>query len=375
MGLALLAASGPFAIDMYLPTLPELATDLHSTTSTAQLTLSGFMVGMALGQLVIGSLSDGWGRKKFLVGGAVMTLGAVIICALAPTMTVLIIARIFQGLGSGACAVIARSVIPDLATGKEAARSFTLMMIIQGIAPVIAPVIGGLLAEPIGWRGIFWVLAVIASTQTVVAIFVIHESRPPAARTATSVKAIMANYSYVVKNRTFLGYAITFAFGFAAMFCYISASPFVIQNQLGYSTTAYSLFFALNALGMMVGGVINNRLISRVESTILLRNALVIMLVATCLLVVAAYLGLPQWLFFPALFFAIAPTSILMGNATALATGAVRTRAGSAAAVMGCAQFSLAGVLSPLVGNAMSMSIGMVLAIGCALGGLFLARR
>lgn len=372
--IALLAAAGPFAIDMYLPTLPEVGADLAATASAVQWSLAAFLIGMAAGQLLTGSLSDGYGRKVFLVSGSVLVLAASLGCAFAPNITVLIIMRLLHGLGAGSCIVAGRAIIPDLASGRAAAQAFTLVMVLQGLAPVIAPIVGGILAGPIGWRGIFLTMAGLSVIQLLVAIFILPESRPPAARTGTSFRAIMGNYAAVLSTGAFVSYTVTFGFGFSVLFIYISASPFVIQNELGFSQLSYSIIFAANAAAMMVGGLINNRMMDRYGADILLGRALMVMAAGITLLIIAVRTDLPTWLFFSGIVLATAPTSALMANAIALGVATVRRYSGSGSAIMGFAQFGCAGVLSPLAGNATDMVIGMACCLVIAAGGLGAAR-
>ncbi len=380
MGLALLSASAPFSIDMYLPALPGIVDDLDTTQSMVQLTLSGFLLGLAVGQLIIGPVSDAVGRKKLLVAGAVVAMAAAVLAALAPGIETLILARLIQGLGSGACVVLARAVVPDLARGESAARAFALLMTIQGVAPILAPVVGGLLVEPVGWRGLFWVLAGVALLQLLVSVFVVRESMPVEQRSPATVHGVLGNYAYVLRNPGYRGYLVTFAFGFGAMFSYISASPFVLQEQLGLSVRVYSLIFAVNALGLVAGNYLNSRLIGRVHTPTLLRGALVNLLVGSLALLAVLQWWPVLWLILPLLFLTIAQVGVILGNATALGTGLVRERAGSASALMGFAQFGLAGLISPLMGlgedPGVTMAIGMV---GCAvvalLGWIYAWRR
>ena len=366
-GLALLSAAGPFSIDMYLPGLPQLGRDL--ATTNAQLTLSGFMIGMATGQLIIGVLSDTFGRKRFIVSGAALALITSLLCAIAPNISVLIAARFLQGLGSGACVVLARSVIPDITSGVAAAKAFSWMGIISGIAPAAAPVLGSLLVSSLGWRGIFYVLAGIAAAQLLVALFVIPETRPPANRTPLS----FGSFTAVIKEPVFVRYALVVGFGFASMFAYISASSFVMQEIMGLSPQIFALVFGTNALGL-------TRLLDRFPAAAILKIALIILTVAATIVLVCALTGLPRIPFFLALFFAVMPLSLVMGNATALAVAAVRTRAGSASSVMGFGQFLLAGLVSPLVGmvggsQAVGMGVCMVGAAVVAVMMFVLARR
>lgn len=347
---------------MYLPALPAVAADLGTSHTLVQLTLSGFMVGMAVGQLITGPISDAVGRKKLLVWGALLAGVASVVAAMAPGVWVLIGARVIAGLGSGACVVLSRSVIPDLEKGKAAAKAFALMMMIQGIAPVLAPVVGGILTQPLGWRGLFWVLVGIAAAQLAVSVFIVPESLTPERRIQASVGSVLGAFRDVLKNRAFLGYTVAFAFGFGAVFSYISASPFVMQEQMGFSEAMFSLIFAINGLGLIAATALNRRLIDSVATSTLVTVALIIMAVASLILAVVAATGLNPWVFLPVLFFTVAQVTIVMGNATALGALQVRHRAGSGSAIMGFFQFALAGLISPL------MSVGPQPAVTMALG-------
>lgn len=379
MALALLSASAPFAIDMYLPALPQIATDLDTTQPMVQLTLSSFLAGLAVGQLIIGPLSDALGRHRLMLIGTTIALVAAVFAALAPSIEMLILARLIQGLGSGAAIVLSRAVVPDLASGAAAARAFALLMTIQGVAPILAPVLGGVLTEPLGWRGLFWVLAGLAALQVIVVLTVIRESRPPEMRSPATVRGILGNYGYVLASPGYRGYLVTFAAAFSAMFCYISASPFLMQEQLGMSVRGYATMFAVNGVGIIGGSLINGRLIGRVPTERLLLGALVIQLVATSLLLGVVAWAPGKWAIMVLLFVAIANISIVMGNTTALGTGLVRERAGSASALMGAAQFGIAGLVSPLMGlgpdAGVTMAIGMVVCFAVALAAAIYATR
>ena len=370
---ALLAAGGPFAIDMYLPAFPAIAADLNTTPSLVQLTLSTFMVGMALGQLFVGALSDTRGRHRLLVIGAVVSVAASASCALTTHINLLIAARFILGLGSGACVVLARACVSDLAHGRSAARAFSIMMTIQGLAPVIAPILGGLLAEPIGWRGLFWVLTGLAALQLAVAVLVVRETLPAESRTSGGLKAFFGNLVAVLRNRRFVGYLLAFSFGFGGLFAYISASPFIIQGQLRLPPVVYSVVFALNSLGIVIGSMINARIVGRMEPHALLRNATYVLAVALLLV--------PQseWLVLPLLFIVASSLGFILGNATAVGNGVVRERSGTGSAVMGFAQFLVGGMVSPLVGLGGNPIIATGICItvcgAIAVGGMMMARN
>lgn len=238
--LALLSALAPFATDLYLPAFPEMTVDLATAATQVQLTLTSFLVGIALGQLVFGPISDRFGRLWPLVIGAGLCVVASAAAALAPTVAVLVAARFLQGLTGAAGMVIGRAIISDLARGPAAARAFSLMMIVGGIAPVVAPVIGSILVGVIGWRGIFWVVFAIAAAMLVSIVAVVRETNT-AQRRAEIVErhreAATQPASFL--SREYLGNTLAFAFAFGVMMAYISASPFVYQVMIGMGAVQY----------------------------------------------------------------------------------------------------------------------------------------
>ena len=348
--LALLSATAPFATDMYLPVLPHIAGEFGVEQAVAQFTLTGFFVGMAFGQLLIGPVSDVVGRRRLLLWSAGLALVASVLAALAPGIGVLILARILQGLGGGACNVLARSVVPDLLSGSAAAKTFSVLMAIGGIAPAIAPVIGGLLAEPVGWRGIFWTLTGLHAVQLLLAFLLVPETGGKAERTGGLVRTVAGNYLTVVRMPLVWGFLLAMAFGVGALFSYISASSFVLQTVYGFSPAHYSLLFAINALGMLVATTINSRLVTRFGAVTMLRAGLLLCVGGGLILTVAALADAPWYLIVACILLATSPVGFIMGNATALATGIRRELAGSISAVMGFVQSLLGGIVSPLMG-------------------------
>lgn len=359
--IALLSASAPFSIDMYLPALPEIVTDLSTSEPMVQLTLSGFVLGLAFGQLVVGPLSDAVGRKKLMVGGAFVALVAAVVAALAPTIGALIVARVIQGLGSGACMVVARAVIPDLATGRRASQAFATMMSIQTLAPVVAPLVGGVLVGPLGWRGLFWVLAGLAVVQLAAAVVVIPESRPAHLRSRVSASGVWANYRYVLSDAGFRGYLLTVVFTFGSLFSYISASPFFIQNELGYSPRSFAVIFGVNAAGLLAGNILNARLLHRFDPRGVMRIAVVVYAVSAIGLLLAVATGGPDAVVFVLLLASVSQQGLIQPNAMSLGQLQVRSRAGGASALMGFFQFSAAALIGPLMG--LGTSAGQTMAI------------
>lgn len=349
--LGLLSAVAPFATDLYLPAFPQMTTDLTASATAVQLTLTAFLVGVTAGQLVFGPLSDRFGRVPPLVFGAALCVVASVVAVFAPNVGVLIAARLFQGLGGAAGMVIGRAVISDLATGKSAARAFSLMMLVGGVAPVVAPLLGGLLTGPLGWRGLLMIVLGLSVAMFVSVLVVVRETHLRTRRDALRAeRAASGSPLRALRSRAFLGYTMVFAFGFAVMMAYISASPFVYQNMLGLDTVGYGLLFGLNALALMAVSVLSSKLTATrsVESVLTLGLALVT--ASTIAFAILVFSGAPAlWLAVP-LLTAIGSLGLVFGNATALALGAVPQVAGSASAVLGALQFGLAALVSPLVG-------------------------
>ncbi|TJZ81695.1 multidrug effflux MFS transporter [Rhodococcus oryzae] len=375
--LALLSAIAPLATDMYLPGLPALGEDLGTSASTVQLTLTTFMAGLGIGQLIVGPLSDGWGRRKLLIGGTIICAISGVACALAPSAEVLIGARLLQGLSGGAGIVLARAVIADRAKGDNAAKLFSIMMIIGGVAPVLAPLMGGALLGPIGWRGIFWVLAAASVIMLVGVLTLVPETLPVERRHGGGLSALAHNMRYVTGNPRYVGYALTFMFGFGALFSYISASPFVVQDVLGLTPGQFSIVFGVNSIGIVAGSIVNTRLIGRFHARQLLRFGVSMLLTAGTLLLLEVTVGAAATaVVLPLLFLVTTSLGFIMGNATALGQSEVTAAAGTGSALMGAGQFGLAALISPLVGgSALGMSIGIVVCAVAAMTALLTLGR
>lgn len=379
LALALLSATAPFATDMYLPTLPAVGAEFGAPDSVVQLTLSGFFVGMALGQLMVGPISDVIGRRRLLIAGAIVALLASAIAALSPSIAIFVAARFLQGLGGGACVVLARAMVPDLLSGREAAKTYSLLMAILAIAPAVAPIVGGLLAEPIGWRGIYWVLTGLHAVQLLVVLKIVPETGGQSATGQRFLARVLSNYATVLKSPRFWGFLTAMAFAFASMFCYIAASSFVFQQEFGLSPRGYAAVFALNALGMCVGSFVNSRCIDKLGTKKVMLGGLCLALLGNVLLLIAVLSGAGLVWIILALLLCISPNGVIMGNSTAMATGLMRTRAGSVTAIMGFGQSVLAAVVGPLMGlggnTAVVMSLGMSACIAIAAAGAVLATR
>ena len=350
--LGALSAFGPLSIDMYLPSLPSLSQDLRASASAVQLTLSTCLLGLALGQAIAGPLSDTLGRRRPLLIGLGAYVLASLLCAVAPSVYVLIVLRLVQGAAGAAGIVIARAIVRDKYDGIEAARFFSILMLVSGIAPIAAPIIGGLLLKITSWRGVFILLAIVVSLLLVAAATGLGETLLSERRQSGELRTTLTTFHTLLTDRMFVRYALSCGLAFAAMFAYISGSPFVIQDIYGLSPQVFSLIFGTNALGIAIASQVSGRLVGRVSPKGLLASGLT----ATAsggvalLLVVIGHVGLVGIL--PALFVAVASLGIVLPNATALAMADHPRTAGSASALVGVLQFAIGAAAAPLVGVA-----------------------
>ncbi|WP_460799090.1 multidrug effflux MFS transporter [Microbacterium sp. GXF0217] len=348
--LALLSAVAPFATDLYLPAFPAIAADLGTDATGVQLTLTAFLVGIAVGQLVFGPLSDRFGRRPLLLIGAIAFVAASAATVFAPTLEVLIAARVVQGLSGAAGMVLGRAVISDLAAGPAAARAMSLMMIVGGVAPVVAPLVGGAIAEPLGWRGVLAVVLGIAVVMLIAVAAGIRETLPRERRAELAVlKSATGSPLRALLSREYIGYTLTFAFAFTVMMGYISASPFLYQSMMGLTELQYGLLFGANALALMVTSAVSAKLVERVAPRRLIAIGLAVLGLGAAAFLALVLTGSPVWTLAIAVFVIVASLGFVFGNATALALGAVPGAAGSASAVLGALQFGLAAAVSPLV--------------------------
>jgi MFS transporter, DHA1 family, multidrug resistance protein len=348
--LGALTATAPMTLDLYLPALPQMRGDLGTTESRLQLTLTAALLGIALGQAIIGPISDSIGRRKpLLVGTAVYAIASVA-AALAPNVELLIGARVLQAMAGAAGIVVARAVVRDTVSGAEIARLLSMLMLVTGLAPILAPVVGGQLLQITNWRALFVVLAVFGAGLFVIVAGWLPDSLPVERRRPTGLKEIARGYRYVASNKAFLGYALALAIGFASIFAYISGSPFVFQGAYELSPQAYGLLFGINGVGLMIVSQIGGRIVRRFGSRTLLTAGQVLAFASAGLLLVASITGFGGFLgvVIP-LFGCVAVMPIVGANATALALQQYPDAAGTASALLGTLQFVVAGLVGPLV--------------------------
>jgi MFS transporter, DHA1 family, multidrug resistance protein len=376
--LGALSAFGPLSIDMYLPALPGLARDFGDPPSAVQVTLTTCLAGLAVGQILAGPVSDARGRRPPLLAGLVAFTVASAACALAPTVGVLAGLRLLQGLGGAAAIVIARAVVRDRYSGVAAARYFAVLALVNGLAPVLAPIVGGQLLRVTSWRGVFVVLAGLGALLTAVTAVGLTETLAPERRRTGGLHDTLATFARLARDRRFTGYTLALALAFAAMFAYIAGSPFVLQDIYGASPQAFSAVFAVNALGIMAASRVSAQLVDRIPPQRLLLAGLAIDLVGGLglLAVVAAGVGGVVAVLVP-LFAVVASIGLVLPNATALALELHPEAAGSASGALGVAQFAVAAALAPLVGaGGAHTALPMALVIaGCAVAALAVLPR
>jgi DHA1 family bicyclomycin/chloramphenicol resistance-like MFS transporter len=344
-----LSAFAPLSIDMYLPALPRMAVDLHSADSTLQFTLTAFIIGLALGQLLVGPISDAVGRRKPLLIGLTLYAGASVLCALSPSAELLIAARAVQALGAAAGIVIARAVVRDLYSGTAMTKFFSMLMLVSGLAPILAPVIGGQILRLTSWRGVFVVLTVFGVLLLVATAVALPEPLPVERRRPGRVGASLRTYAGLLADRSFLGYALSGGLMFAGMFAYISASSFVLQDVYGLSPQEFSLVFGANGIGIVLAGQLNGRLVGRFPERPLLAVGLTASAVGGVGVLLAAVFSLPLPALLVPLVLLVASVGMVMPNASSLAMAEHPHNAGSASALVGVLQFVVGGLATPLV--------------------------
>ncbi|MQA04116.1 MAG: Bcr/CflA family efflux MFS transporter [Streptosporangiales bacterium] len=376
-----LSALAPLSIDAYLPGLPEMTDSLQTTSPAVQLSLTGFVVGMSLGQLVIGPLSDTKGRRgPLIVGMAVFTLVA-LACAISPNIVLLDVLRFAQGFAGAAGVVIARAVVRDLFSGPAAARFFASLMLVNGLAPILAPIFGAQLLRWTSWRGVFVALAVIGLLLMLGVALGLPETLEPERRRAGGLVSTLRTFWRLGHDPILIGYALTTAFGFAAMFSYISGSSFVLQNVFGFSPQVYSYAFGANALGLVICAQISGRLAHRLGAYRLLVTGIGSLLAGGLLMLVGQLAGAGVVGVLGGAFLVATGMGFIFPNAMALAMAAHGKDAGAASAMLGVLQFLVGGLAAPLVGvagenTAMPMAAVMAAsAVTASLSWLVLVRR
>ncbi len=366
----------PLAVDMYLPALPSLTSDLHSSSSAAQLTLAALLVGLASGQLLAGPLSDRLGRRPPVLAGLVGFVLASIGCAFAPNVGVLIALRFLQGFAGSSAVVVARAVVRDLYSGAAAARAFASLMLVMGAAPILAPVIGAQVLRVTTWRGVFVVLAVAGAGLLAATWRSLPETLEPERRNDGGLAHTITVFGGLLRDRGFLVPSVAGGAGFAAMFAYIAGSPYVLQELHGLSPQAYSAVFAANATALITLSQVSGRIVHRTGPARLLLTGAATSATGAAVLVVAATAELALPFVLLGLLLVVGAVGVMAPNATALALANHGRTAGAASALLGVLQYVLGAVAAPLTGlggDRADLSLALTIAgassvaLGCAL--------
>ncbi|KPV56506.1 MFS transporter [Paenibacillus sp. A3] len=360
-----LSAFGPLSLDMYLPALPKLADDLNSSTSMAQLSLTACLLGLALGQLYAGPVSDVRGRRLPLLIGLILYGVSSVLCAVAPSAELLVLLRFIQGMAGSAGIVISRAIVRDMYSGTELTKFFSLLMLVNGAAPILAPIVGGQLLEVTSWRGVFVVLSLIGVLMLIAVALALPETLPQERRSKGGLGNTLTTFRRLLSDRTFMGYALAQGFVIAAMFAYISGSPFVLQDIFGVSPQMFSVCFAINGLGIILAGQVAGRLAGRVSDKRLLVSGLALASVAGVVLLLAIVSGAGLYAILVPLFFVVSSVGIVSTAGFSLAMRNQSESAGSASALLGVLSFIFGGVVAPLVGiagNQTAVPMGIVIA-------------
>lgn len=368
--LGFLAAFGPASMDMYLPTLPALAEFFATSTSRAQLTLSGFTIGFAAGQLFYGPMSDRFGRKRVLVSGVALYCVATVFCALATSVEELIAMRFVQALGGGAGVVLTRAIVRDLLSGDESARALSLMLLVPSIAAFAGPFVGGQLLLWSDWRSIFWLLVVFGIIALALTLYMLPETLPPEKRKQLNVTGVLRECGHILGHRQAMGYMFCGAFSFAAMFAQLSGTPFIYITLFGVPPEYFGFLFGLNILGIMAGSWVNSRLVVRFGMRRMLVVGTSIALFGGLTLMATAWFGIGglAGIVVPVIIFMV-PHNITNANASAATLDHFPHVAGTASALIGAIRFGVGASVGALVGllhDGTSVPMAAVIA-GCAI--------
>ncbi|MFJ2832695.1 multidrug effflux MFS transporter [Streptomyces sp. NPDC087263] len=378
--LAALTAVAPLAIDTYVPGFPSMGASLHASSSAVQLTMTAFLAGLVVGQLVIGPISDGLGRRGLLVSGTAGFAVFSLVCAVAPNITVLTGARFLQGVAGAAGMVLARAVITDRFHGPDIPRYFALLSQILGVAPIAGPVLGGAILSVSTWRAVFVTLAVVGGAMLLAVLRKVPETLPPERRQTGGLTNTFRAMGELLGRRTFMGYVLVLALCSAAMFAYISGSSFVFEGLHGVSATTYSLIFASNAVGMLLAGALFAQLAARGVrlNTLLTAGVCTAAFGTLAQVVLVATLGETLAGTWATLFVTMTGIGMVYPSTTSLGQTLGRAATGAASALLGGVQFLFGALTSPLVGifgedSSLPMAVIMLIAVagaGVALVGL-----
>ena len=348
--LGLLTIFGPISMDLYLPVLPALTAELQSTTSVAQLTITACLLGLAVGQVIAGRLSDRFGRRTPLLIGVTAYALTSALCAVSPTVETLIVARFVQGLAGAVGIVIAQAAGRDVYSGGKLLRYYGRLTVLGGLAAIIGPVIGGQLATVTDWRGVFVFLAAVGVAILAASLAVLRETLPANRRVTGGFSHTLNDFRQLLADRVFVGAVLITGFTYSAIFSYLSGATYILQGMYGLSPQGYSLAFGLNSLGFMVFGFIAGRLAERWSERGTLAAGLIMAASGALGLLATALLHLPLAAIVLSLFTMVSGVAVTSPPATSLALKDYPDIAGTASSLLGLARFAFGGIAAPLVG-------------------------
>jgi DHA1 family bicyclomycin/chloramphenicol resistance-like MFS transporter len=370
--LGLLAMLMPLSIDMYLPALPVIARDFAVEAGSAQMTLSAYIFGFAIGQLFYGPLADSLGRKSVILGGTLVFMLAAVACALSQTIGMLIVMRLLHGLAAAAASVVINALMRDLYAKEEFSRMMSYMMLITILAPLIAPVVGGAVMTWFSWHVIFWILAAAALLASLMITFLIQETLPVEKRQPLHLVTTLRNFATLFRHTRVLSYMLASGFSFAGMFSFLSAGPFVYIELNHVPAQHFGYYFALNIVFLFIMTMINGRFVRRVGPLAMFRTGLILQFLTGLWLVVATALGLGFWSLVLGVAVFIGCVSMVASNAMAVILDAFPHMAGTASSLAGTLRFGTGAICATLLSmitlnTAWPMVIAIALCATCSL--------
>lgn len=372
--LGMLAILGPLNIDMYLPSFPEIAEDLSASASLVQLSLTACLVGLTIGQLIVGPVSDAQGRRKPLLICIFLFALSSLFCALSPNITTLVAARFLQGFTASAGLVLSRAIVRDVFTGRELSKFFSLLMVITAVAPMVAPMTGGaiLLLPFATWHTIFHVLMIIGFLLVLLIALRLKETLPPEKRIPSSIGTSVKTMGSLLKDRSFMGYALTVGFIHGGSFAYVSGTPFVYQDIYGVSPQVFSILFGINGLAIISGSFIIGRFGGIIHEKSLLRIAVITAMIATAVLLTMTMIHGPLATLVISIFIYMITIGMVLTSTFTLAMEKQGHRAGSASALLGMLPLLLGSIVSPLVGinETTAVPMGAIMFVTAVIGSL-----
>ncbi len=349
--IVLIGAIAPLATDMYVPAFPHVARDLAAGASSVQLTLTTFFVGMALGQLAGGPVSDQRGRRRPLLVSLLVLVAASMVCGVAPNMAVMMATRAVQGFTGGWAMVIARSVVVDLTSGPQLVWAMNLLAGIGGIEPIVGPLIGATILQLSNWRMTFVAVAAFAALMVIAVWFVLPETLPEQRRRRGGLSKLLHSARAVLGHPEYVGYLLLVGFSMGVIFAYVATSAFVLQSMNGLSPIVYSVIFATNAVGLTIGTLVSARLVGRVPTRTVIATGVAATGAAGAFMFVGAWWwGMPLVVAIVGFFVLMTAQGLINANAGALASNAVPDHPGTGSALLGFLQWCMAGVIAPLAG-------------------------